>query len=215
MRACCLRAGLCVRVCISRWVRVTPCAGVCHAARPGHPGSLATLGSRCPVPGPDPWWCPAWLIACCVTCLLGGSEGGCGGRDGGGRGDGMGSVERPRGARSPWGLPACLPAHPPGLGVRDPVGACVRACVRVPAAGAPSVVPSRRRAGRSSVRRPLEAQPRRPALQPSGGGRGGSSASRAAGGLGTRRMRGCGVRRPGCGQGEAACDESWSVLGGR
>ena len=26
-------------------------------------------------------------------------------------------------------------------------------------------------------------------------------------------MRGCRVRRPGCGQGEAAWEESWSVLG--
>ena len=26
-------------------------------------------------------------------------------------------------------------------------------------------------------------------------------------------MRGCGVRHPGCGQGEAAWEESWSVLG--
>ena len=125
MRACCLRAGLCVRVCISRWVRVTPCAGVCRAARPGHPGSLATLGSRCPVPGPDLWWCPAWLIACCLACLLGGSEGGCGGRGGGGRGGGMGSGERPRGPRSPRGPPTRPPA---GAGCLLPRG-CVRACV--------------------------------------------------------------------------------------
>ena len=37
--------------------------------------------------------------------------------------------ERPRGPRSPRGPPARPPALRPGLGVWDPVGACVRACV--------------------------------------------------------------------------------------